>query len=163
MICWKSDQHPAKLIMVGEGPEREPGENLCDELGIGKKVVWLGNSNEIDKILCFSDLFLLPSRAESFGLAALEAMAHGVPVVSSNAGGLSEVNVNGISGYLSDIGDVDTMATNALSILTEDSTLQRFKEQARAEAKKFDIDYIVPMYEEIYEKALGKSQKKARA
>ncbi|MAZ27327.1 MAG: N-acetyl-alpha-D-glucosaminyl L-malate synthase BshA [Cytophagaceae bacterium] len=157
------EEIPAKLIMVGEGPEREPGENLCDELGIGKKVVWLGNSNEIDKILCFSDLFLLPSRAESFGLAALEAMAHGVPVVSSNAGGLSEVNVNGISGYLSDIGDVDTMATNALSILTEDSTLQRFKEQARAEAKKFDIDYIVPMYEEIYEKALGKSQKKARA
>ena len=154
-VFHKIQQHvPAKLIMVGEGPERAPAEQLCDELGISKKVVFLGNSNEIDKILCFSDLFLLPSQAESFGLAALEAMAAGVPVVSSNAGGLGEVNVEGVSGYLNEIGDLEGMAANAISILQDDDTLARFKKQARAEARKFDIDAIVPMYEEVYLKAL---------
>ena len=154
-VFHKIQQHvPAKLIMVGEGPERAPAEQLCEELGIAKKVVFLGNSNEIDKILCFSDLFLLPSQAESFGLAALEAMAAGVPVVSSNAGGLSEVNVEGVSGYLKEIGDLEGMAANAISILEDDDTLARFKKQARAEARKFDIDAIVPMYEEVYLKAL---------
>lgn len=147
-------QLPARLIMVGEGPEREPAEELCDELGIGKKVVFLGNSNEIDKILCFSDLFLLTSKAESFGLAALEAMAAGVPVISSNAGGLSEVNVQGVSGYLNEVGDVDGMAANAVSILKDNAVLARFKEQAKKEAKKFDIHKIVPMYEEVYRSAL---------
>ncbi|MGB3774586.1 MAG: N-acetyl-alpha-D-glucosaminyl L-malate synthase BshA [Leeuwenhoekiella sp.] len=151
---------PAKLIMVGEGPEREPAEALCEKLGIAKKVIFLGNSNEVDKILCFSDLFLLPSKAESFGLAALEAMASGVPVVSSNAGGLNEVNKNGVSGYLNDIGDIDGMAANALSILREDSVLARFKTQAREEAKQFDINKIVPMYEDVYEKALKKDRKR---
>ncbi|WP_416443967.1 N-acetyl-alpha-D-glucosaminyl L-malate synthase BshA [Leeuwenhoekiella sp. A16] len=154
-VFHKIQQHvPAKLIMVGEGPERAPAEQLCEELGISKKVVFLGNSNEIDKILCFSDLFLLPSQAESFGLAALEAMAAGVPVVSSNAGGLGEVNVEGVSGYLNEIGDLEGMAANAISILQDDDTLARFKKQARAEARKFDIDAIVPMYEEVYLKAL---------
>ena len=150
---------PSKLIMVGEGPEREPAEKLCEELDIADKVIFLGNSNEVDKILCFSDLFLLPSKAESFGLAALEAMAAGVPVISSNAGGLSEVNKNGVSGYLNEVGDIDGMAANALSILKKDNVLEQFKAQARNEAKKFDINKIVPMYEEVYLKALKKDRK----
>ncbi|HEA28466.1 MAG TPA: N-acetyl-alpha-D-glucosaminyl L-malate synthase BshA [Leeuwenhoekiella sp.] len=159
-IFYQVQEHlPAKLIMVGEGPEREPAEKLCEELGIANKVIFLGNSNEVDKILCFSDLFLLPSKAESFGLAALEAMASGVPVVSTNAGGLSEVNINGVSGYLNEVGDIDGMAANALSILKEDSILAKFKAQARSEAKRFDINKIVPMYEEVYLKALQKDLK----
>ena len=122
--------------MVGEGPERGPAELLAQELGIANKVVFLGNSNEIDKILCFSDLFLLPSKAESFGLAALEAMAHGVPVISSNAGGLAEVNQDGYSGFMSGVGDTDSMATNALSILKDSNTLNLFKKQARLQAQQ---------------------------
>ncbi|MGO4911643.1 N-acetyl-alpha-D-glucosaminyl L-malate synthase BshA [Leeuwenhoekiella sp. W20_SRS_FM14] len=147
---------PSKLIMVGEGPERGPAELLCEQLGISSKVVFLGNSNEIDKILCFSDLFLLPSKAESFGLAALEAMAHGVPVISSNAGGLAEVNTHGYSGYMSDVGDVDAMAANAWSILKERETLDLFKKQARLQAQQFAIERVVPMYEEVYLKAINR-------
>ena len=147
---------PSKLIMVGEGPERGPAELLCEQLGIASKVVFLGNSNEIDKILCFSDLFLLPSKAESFGLAALEAMAHGVPVISSNAGGLAEVNTHGYSGYMSDVGDIDAMAANALSILKERETLDLFKKQARLQAQQFAIERVVPMYEEVYLKAINR-------
>jgi N-acetyl-alpha-D-glucosaminyl L-malate synthase BshA len=101
---------PAKLIMVGEGPEKEGAERLCEELGIAQKVLFLGNSNEIDKILCFSDLFLLPSKSESFGLAALEAMVNKVPVISSNTGGIPEVNIHRVTGFLSDVGDVEDMA-----------------------------------------------------
>lgn len=111
---------PAKLMMVGEGPEKEKAEQLCRELGIQDKVIFFGNSNEIDTILCQTDLFLLPSKTESFGLVALEAMACGVPVISSNAGGLPEVNKDGFSGYLSEVGDVDSMANNALKILKPD-------------------------------------------
>ncbi|PKA84217.1 N-acetyl-alpha-D-glucosaminyl L-malate synthase BshA [Ulvibacter sp. MAR_2010_11] len=144
---------PAKLIIVGEGPEKERCEQLCREKGIQKKVLFLGNSSEIDKILCFTDLFLLPSEKESFGLAALEAMACGVPVISSNTGGLAEVNVQGISGFLSDVGNVDEMAANGLHILKNDETLKQFKLQARESAKKFDTKNIVPLYEEVYEKA----------
>ncbi|WP_028374649.1 N-acetyl-alpha-D-glucosaminyl L-malate synthase BshA [Leeuwenhoekiella sp. MAR_2009_132] len=147
---------PSKLIMVGEGPERGPAELLCEQLGIASKVIFLGNSNEIDKILCFSDLFLLPSKAESFGLAALEAMAHGVPVISSNAGGLAEVNTHGYSGYMSDVGDIDAMAANALSILKERETLDLFKKQARLQAQQFAIERVVPMYEEVYLKAINR-------
>ncbi|RMA64244.1 N-acetyl-alpha-D-glucosaminyl L-malate synthase BshA [Ulvibacter antarcticus] len=144
---------PAKLLMVGEGPEKEKAEALCRSKGIENKVLFLGNSNEIDKILCFSDLFLLPSEKESFGLAALEAMACGVPVISSNAGGLSEVNKQGISGFLSNVGDVNDMAANALKILQNQETLAMFKEQAKDESRNFDTDKIVPMYEEVYEHA----------
>ena len=151
---------PSKLIMVGEGPERAPAETLAEELGIATKVIFLGNSNEIDKVLCFSDLFLLPSKAESFGLAALEAMAHGVPVISSNAGGLSEVNINGVSGFMSAVGAVEEMAQNALRILSADADLARFKQQAREQAANFAIEKIVPMYEEVYEKAIQKNEPK---
>lgn len=145
---------PAKLMMVGEGPEKEKAEILCEELGISDKVIFFGNSNDIDKILCYTDLFLLPSETESFGLAALEAMACGVPVISSNSGGLPEVNFNGISGYLSDVGDVDGMAKNALAILEDDEELSKFKQNALNVAKQFDILNIMPLYEAIYEKAL---------
>lgn len=146
---------PAVLIMVGEGPEREYAEHRCREIGIYEKVRFVGNSNEIDKILCFSDLFLLPSEKESFGLAALEAMSAGVPVISTNAGGLPEVNEPGFSGYLSEVGDVNDMAAKALSILQDDEILARFKEQSRAHAAKFDIKKIVPLYEALYESVLN--------
>jgi len=145
---------PAKLLMVGEGPEKEACEELCIEKEIKDKVVFLGNSSEIGKILCFSDLFLLPSEKESFGLAALEAMASAVPVISSNAGGLPEVNKNGVSGYLSEVGNVDEMAENALSILSSEETLTKFKKQARETAKTFDTKNIVPLYEAVYEQAV---------
>src|SRR5690606_20291303 len=144
---------PAKLVMVGEGPEKEGAEELCDELGISEKVIFLGNSNEIDRILCFSDLFLLPSQTESFGLAALEAMINRVAVISSNTGGIPEVNKQGISGYLSDVGNVDEMAENALKILSDDETLEKFKSNAAKVAMEFDILKILPLYEAIYEKA----------
>lgn len=146
---------PAILIMVGEGPEKEASELLCITLGIQDKVRFLGNSSEINKILCFSDLFLLPSEKESFGLAALEAMASGVPVISSNTGGLPEVNDNGVSGFLSNVGNVDEMAKNAISILQSPEQLEKFKRQAKATARKFDTKNIVPMYEEVYEKAVA--------
>jgi len=145
---------PAKLMMVGEGPERKEAELLCETYKIEDKVVFLGNSSEVDKILCFSDLFLLPSQTESFGLAALEAMASGVPVISSNSGGIPEVNIQGVSGFLSPVGAIDEMAQNALKILREDAVLDVFKKGAQATATKFDIHKIVPFYEAIYEEAL---------
>src|SRR5690554_2474132 len=147
---------PSKLIVVGDGPERRASENLCIEKGIEEKVKFLGNSNEVDKVLCFSDLFLLPSEKESFGLAALEAMACGVPVISSNTGGLPEVNIDGLSGFLSEVGDVQEMAENALKILGSDETLQKFKKQAIEAAMVYDTKKIVPMYEDLYKLALEK-------
>tara|TARA_R100000935_G_scaffold57969_1_gene93379 strand:+ start:48 stop:1187 length:1140 start_codon:yes stop_codon:yes gene_type:complete len=148
---------PSKLIIVGEGPEREASEKLCRKKGIEEKVLFLGNSNEVDKILCFSDLFILPSEKESFGLAALEAMASGVPVISSNSGGLPEVNIEGVSGYLSDLGNVEEMAENALKILASDETLETFKKQAVEAAMVYDTKKIVPLYESLYKEALNKS------
>ena len=147
---------PAKLMMVGDGPEKEKAEYLCQELGIEDKVIFFGNSNEIDKILCLTDLFLLPSETESFGLAALEAMACRVPVISSNSGGLPEVNFEGFSGFLSDVGNIEEMAENALKILKDDDTLEKFKANAFDVAKKFDIKNILPLYEALYQKAIHK-------
>ncbi len=144
---------PAKLIMVGEGPEKEGAELLCEQLGITEQVIFLGNSNEIDRILCFSDLFLLPSETESFGLAALEAMINQVPVISSNAGGIPEVNVQGVTGFLSDVGNINEMAENAISILKDDEVLSKFKQNAAESAEKFDLMNVLPLYEEVYEKA----------
>jgi len=145
---------PAKLMMVGDGPEKEKAEALCMELGIYDKVIFFGNSNEIDKILSFTDLFLLPSETESFGLAALEAMSCGVPVISSNSGGLPEVNFEGFSGYLSDVGNVDEMAANAIKILKDDVVLNQFKDNALEVAKRFDIKNILPKYEALYQRAI---------
>ena len=156
-IFYKIQQEiPAKLMMVGDGPEKEKAEYLCQELGILDKVIFFGNSNEIDKILSYTDLFLLPSETESFGLAALEAMAWRVPVISSNSGGLPEVNFDGISGYLSEVGNTDEMAENAVKILRDDSVLAEFKKNALSVAKKFDIKNILPLYEDLYQKAINK-------
>ncbi|WP_339609835.1 N-acetyl-alpha-D-glucosaminyl L-malate synthase BshA [uncultured Planktosalinus sp.] len=141
---------PAKLVMVGEGPEKEVAEETCHQLSIEEKVIFLGNSDEVHKILCFTDVFLLPSEKESFGLAALEAMACGVPVISTNTGGLPEVNKQGVSGYLSDVGNVEEMTQNALKILSNKTTLDAFKQQARKTAAQFDIHKIVPVYEMLY-------------
>ena len=145
---------PAKLMMVGDGPEKEKAEYLCQELGILDKVIFFGNSNEIDKILCQTDLFLLPSKTESFGLVALEAMACSVPVISSNAGGLPEVNDDGFSGYLSDVGDIESMASNSIKILKDDLVLAEFKKNALTTAQKFDIKKILPLYEDLYRRAI---------
>ncbi len=148
----------AKLMMVGDGPEKSRAVQLCKELGIEDKVIFFGNSNEIDQILSYSDLFLLPSETESFGLAALEAMAWSVPVISSNSGGLSEVNFDGVSGYLSNVGDVDSMAENALKILSDDTTLAQFRKNALGVAQQFDIKNILPLYEALYHKAIKNSK-----
>ena len=141
---------PAKLIMVGDGPDREIADQLFKNLGIKKRVLFLGNTSDIEQILCFSDLFLLPSMSESFGLSALEAMVAGVPVVSSNAGGIPEVNEEGVSGFLCEVGDIDTMAARALYILEDEARLKEFKKGALEVAKRFDEEKIVPMYEALY-------------
>jgi N-acetyl-alpha-D-glucosaminyl L-malate synthase BshA len=146
---------PSKLMMVGEGPEKIHAEKLCDELGISDKVIFFGNSNDIEQILKYSDLFLLPSETESFGLAALEAMAFKVPVISSNSGGIPEVNREGVSGYLSNVGDIDEMSKNAIKILKDDAVLHQFKESAFQVAKKYDISTIMPLYEDLYNQAIA--------
>jgi N-acetyl-alpha-D-glucosaminyl L-malate synthase BshA len=147
---------PAKLILVGDGPERANIEQLCRELDTCGDIHRLGKINNPEQVLCVCDLFILPSETESFGLSALEAMAAGVPVISSNAGGLPEVNINGITGYLSNVGDVENMAQNALSIIKDEKTLIKFKHNAKEQAKKFDLEKILPLYEALYNKVLNK-------
>jgi N-acetyl-alpha-D-glucosaminyl L-malate synthase BshA len=151
---------PAKLILVGDGPERPAIEKLCREMDNFSDIKSLGKIVNPEQILAIADLFILPSETESFGLAALEAMAARVPVISSNSGGLPEVNVNGISGYMSNVGDVDDMAKNAISILKDDATLFKFKEHAFQQANKFDLGKILPMYENLYKEVLKKAAAK---
>ena len=148
------DRLPAKLIMVGDGPEKEAAEMQVAEYGLINDVVFLGNSREINQVLCYSDLFLLPSEAESFGLAALEAMAFGVPVVSSDTGGLPELNLQGETGFLCPIGDVNSMAEQSIQILLEDHTLENFKKNAKKQSLRYDIHGIMPLYEAAYEEAI---------
>jgi N-acetyl-alpha-D-glucosaminyl L-malate synthase BshA len=140
----------AKLILAGDGPERYSVEKLVRELKICDKVIFLGKVRDTAHVLEIADLFLLPSETESFGLAALEAMAVGVPVISSNTGGIPEVNIHGETGYLSNVGDVEDMAKNALKILSDDTVLDQFKENALRRAHVFDLEKILPMYEKIY-------------
>lgn len=147
-------QFKAKLLMIGEGPDKTLAENLCNELGISHLVDFLGNTNQVEKNLCHSDLFLLPSSAESFGLAALEAMASKVAVITSNAGGLPEININGETGYVENYNDVDQMSKKAISILSNRKKLEKFKNNAFLKAKEYDINNIVPLYEKTYQKAL---------
>ena len=147
---------PAKLLMVGEGPEKRNAELLVKKLGIADSVIFLGNSHEIAKILCYTDVFLLPSKSESFGLSALEAMAAETAIISTNTGGLPEVNVHGVTGYLSNLGDVKGMAKNAVSILKDDVILLRFKANAKKHTKQFCLENILPVYEEIYSYVLEK-------
>lgn len=146
---------PAKLLLIGDGPEREKAEEQARELGICHDVTFLGKTNEVERVLCMSDLFLLPSETESFGLAALEAMAAKVPVISTNTGGLPEVNIHGETGYTADVGDVKTMSKLAVQLLSDEEKLQQFKQNAYQRAKMFSIEKIIPMYEDIYERALA--------
>lgn len=147
-------QLPAKLLLVGDGPERIKAEQLVRELGIAQDVRFLGKQDAVGELLAVTDLFLMPSESESFGLAALEAMACEVPVISSNAGGIPEININGVTGFMSDIGDVDDMSKNAIYILSDKERLKEFRNNALAQAKRFDIGSIVPMYERYYEQVL---------
>ena len=140
----------AKLMLIGDGPDRHMAEEFCREHGITEDLIMLGKVRDTEHMLGLADLFILPSESESFGLAALEAMSMGVPVISSNTGGIPEVNKDGISGYLSNVGDVKDMAEKALSILNDENTLKAFKSQAFEQAKKFDIVNILPIYEELY-------------
>ena len=148
------DKMPCKLLLIGDGPERRKMEDLCREIGLCPEIRFLGKQDAVEELLAVSDLFIMPSESESFGLAALEAMACEVPVISSNAGGLPEVNIDGQTGFLSNIGDVEHMATNALKILQNPDTLQNFRKAALAQAEKFDIQHILPKYERYYEHIL---------
>jgi N-acetyl-alpha-D-glucosaminyl L-malate synthase BshA len=145
---------PAKLVMVGDGPERNKIEQMCRTLGLCSDLQMMGKVNDTIRVLSIADLFILPSQSESFGLAALEAMAAKTPVISTNTGGIPEVNINGETGFMSNIGDVDDMAKNALTILKDNSTLNRFKTNAFEQAKRFDLGKILPQYIALYERIL---------
>ncbi len=150
---------PAKLLMIGDGPERTNAEQLCRTLDTCDHVRFLGKQEAIEEILSICDLFLLTSENESFGLAALEAMACEVPVISTNAGGIPEVNIQGVTGFLSNVGDIDDMAQNSLKLLQDKNLLKQFKINAFNQARRFDIKNILPQYISLYEKALGLSKK----
>lgn len=144
------------LLMIGEGPEKEVSREQARELGILDRVKYLGKTSEIERVLCMSDLFVLPSETESFGLSALEAMAAGVPVISSNTGGIPEVNINNQTGFTANVGDVETMARGAISLLTDDEMLRAFGRNARLQAEKFSLDFIGPKYLELYKNAVAR-------
>ena len=144
------------LIMVGDGPERLKAMETCEKLGIDDRVKFLGKSNQVYQILCYSDLFVLPSSSESFGLAALEAMMMRVPVISTNVGGLPEVNIDGETGYLFDLGDVDGMAKKSIALLKDEQKLESMKDSAYALAKRFDIEAVVNQYIAVYKDTLGR-------
>ncbi len=150
-------QVDSKLILVGDGPDRNAAEKLSRELGLMDHVIFFGKVRDTNHILEFSDLFLLPSETESFGLAALEAMAAGVPVISSNTGGIPEVNLNGFSGYLSEVGDIQSMSENAIALLSNEEKLSTFKIQAKKQASLFSLDLILPQYEELYHEVLKRN------
>lgn len=147
-------QIPSKLLFVGDGPERSTAEDLSRELGVCDEVRFVGKQEQMEDILAIADLFLLTSEYESFGLAALEAMAAGVPVISTNAGGLGEINIDGVTGFLSNVGDVENMTRQSIQILKDDVALQGFKERAAQHSQQFDIHYVVPQYEKLYERFL---------
>lgn len=142
-------------MLVGDGPERAKAENLCRELGACSDIRFLGKISAVEEVLSVSDLFLMPSEKESFGLAALEAMACEVPVISSNAGGLPELNIHGKTGFVSPIGDVQDMVKNSLHVLS-DEHLPIFKDNALKRAKEFSLPNILPLYEDLYESLLIK-------
>ncbi len=150
-------QIPSKLLLVGDGPERTGIEALCRELGVSHDVRFLGKLDTIEEALSLADLFLLTSEKESFGLAALEAMACEVPVISSDAGGIPEVNIHGETGYVSKIGDIDDMVKNAVAILSDPVLHKEMKKKALERAQEFDIKKILPLYEKYYEKIVGQS------
>jgi N-acetyl-alpha-D-glucosaminyl L-malate synthase BshA len=143
---------PAKLLLIGDGPERHNIEELCRELNLCDDVRFLGKQELVEEILSIADIFIMPSETESFGLAALEAMACQVPVISSNAGGMPELNIQGVTGFMSEVGDVDDMAANAIQVLKDDNTLKIFKQNALKRASEFDIHRILPVYEKMYDR-----------
>jgi N-acetyl-alpha-D-glucosaminyl L-malate synthase BshA len=149
---------PSKLLMVGDGEERSACEQLCRDLDVCDNVRFLGKQDAIEEILSVADLFMMPSQSESFGLAALEAMACKVPVISSNAGGLPELNVEGVTGFLRDVGDIDGMADRAIYILEDAERLAQFKDNALARAKEFDLAKILPLYENYYIEVIEKAK-----
>lgn len=149
---------PAKLLLIGDGPERSNIEKVCRELHVCDKVTYLGKQEAIEEILSICDLFILPSESESFGLSALEAMACEVPVISSNAGGLTEVNIDGVTGFLSDIGNYEEMAGNALTLLQDDAMLIQFRKNALEQAKTFDLNSILNQYVAVYEEMIQLNQ-----
>jgi N-acetyl-alpha-D-glucosaminyl L-malate synthase BshA len=151
---------PSKLLMVGDGPERVNAEQQCRDLGICQDVRFLGKQEAFEEILSVSDLFLRPSEIESFGLAALEAMACKVPVISTNVGGLPELNVNGVTGFMNNVGDVDGMAKNALYILEDCDRLAEFKKAALNRAREFDLALILPQYESYYKEIIESAKNK---
>lgn len=151
-----SKKIPSKLLLIGDGPERINIEKQCRELDLCDKVVFLGKLEPIEEILSVCDLFMLPSESESFGLAALEAMACEVPVISTNSGGIPELNIDGETGFTSNVGDVDDMAANALRILEDSEMHQRFKKAAFDRSKQFGLDVIMPQYEKLYEQVIEK-------
>lgn len=148
------EQLPSKLLLVGDGPERQNLEILCRDLNISEFVRFLGKQDPVEELLAVSDLFLMPSETESFGLAALEAMACEVPVIASNAGGIPEIMVQGVTGFMSDVGDVDDMVSNVIRILADDERHNQFKAQALEHARKYDLEKVLPRYEAYYEKVL---------
>lgn len=148
------EKTPSKLLLIGDGPERHNLEELCRKIGLCHEVRFLGKQDAVEELLAVSDLFIMPSESESFGLAALEAMACEVPVISSNAGGLPEVNIHGKTGFMSDVGNVEEMAHFANQIIGNEDTLQQFRKNALEHAKTFDISYILPQYEAYYEEIL---------
>jgi N-acetyl-alpha-D-glucosaminyl L-malate synthase BshA len=154
---------PAKLLLIGDGPERSNIEKVCRELGVCNKVTFLGKQEAIEEILSICDLFILPSESESFGLSALEAMACEVPVISTNTGGLPEVNIHGVTGFLSNIGDYQDMAANALILLQNDTLLVQFRKNALEQAKNFDLDRILNQYLEVYEEMIALTDAKSAA
>lgn len=148
---------PAKLLLVGDGPERDKMERLCRELGTCDDIRFLGKMEAVEEVLSVADLFVMPSEKESFGLAALEAMACEVPVLSSDAGGIPELNIDGVTGFTCKIGDIKTMTEKALEIL-DDKNLEGFKERALARAKEFDVSKILPLYEQVYVQTLEETK-----
>jgi N-acetyl-alpha-D-glucosaminyl L-malate synthase BshA len=150
-----SERINCKLLLIGDGPERPYIEDVARNQKNCSDIKFLGKQEQMEDILPYADLFLLPSEYESFGLAALEAMAAEVPVISSNAGGLPEININGVTGYTSEVGNIEEMAENAYQIISDPSIHFSFKKNALKEAKKFDIDNIIPQYEDLYKKLLS--------
>lgn len=146
---------PSKLLLIGDGPDRQNAEALCREMGLCDEIRFLGKQDAIEELLAVSDLFIMPSESESFGLAALEAMACEVPVISSNIGGLPEVNIHGETGFLSEVGNIDEMAANAIQLLENEDILNKFRANALEQARKFDIENVLPYYERYYEYILS--------
>jgi N-acetyl-alpha-D-glucosaminyl L-malate synthase BshA len=147
-------QIPSKLLMIGDGPERVTMEQLCRDLELCDDVRFLGKQDKLEEILSITDLFMLPSASESFGLAALEAMGCEVPVISSNAGGIPEINIHGLTGYLTEVGDIEAMAKYSIDLLSDYDKLMTFKKNALAQAQKFNINNIIPLYEKLYDSVM---------